>query len=385
MSILLFILALLLFSGLILAHEWGHFIFARRNGVKVEEFALFFGPALYRHKTKAGWTFRINLFPLGGYVKLFGEHDTDTEKGSFGAASLWAKTKIMGAGVVINIILGAILLMITAWVGMPQLVPNQYTVKSDTKVVRSEVILSYIEPGSPAAKAGLRAEDNVTAIGAAQIKSPDALKAATKRYGGQKVTINYERQGKERSTQATLLTKAAVDASLKTNNPKGQLGVIPTAYTLQRSTWSAPVVAVGLTGQFTVLTFQGLGHALAGVGSIIAGGVTGNSTARTNGQTTASGQVSGTVGIVVILKDGSLLGYQFILFVMAVISLTLGIMNLLPIPALDGGRLWLTLFMRGILKRPISPRREELINAGGILFLLALFALITVVDIKRFF
>jgi len=365
---------------------------ARRNGVVAEEFGIFFPPRLWkkRIKSKKGdFNFTINLLPLGGFVKLKGEHDTDTEKGSYGAASLWAKTKIMAAGVVMNLIVGVVLLMVVAWVGMPQLVDNQFTVKSDTTVTKSEVILSFVEKDSPASKAGLKSADKITTIQGpngqvANIKNPNELKAATHRFGGEQVSIGYIRQGVTHTTKTTLLSNEAVAASLKTNTPKGQLGVVPSSYTLQRSTWSAPIVAVGLTGQFTKLTLQGLGHAVAGLGSIIAGTATGNTHARQNGQTAASEQVSGPVGIFVILQDGSLLGYQYMLFIIAIISLTLAIMNILPIPALDGGRLWLTLFTRGI-KRPLSPRREEIINATGFALLLGLIVLITVVDVHRFF
>ena len=384
MSVLLLILGILLFISLVVVHEWGHFIMARRNGVEVEEFGIFFPPRIFKHRTRGGWDFTINALPLGGFVKLKGEHDTDTAKGSYGAASVWAKTKIMAAGVVMNFVVGIVLLMIVSLIGMPQLVPNQFTVKSDTRITKSEVILSYIEPGSPAAKAGLKTTDRIESIGTAKVSTPEQLKAATKRFGGQTVPISYIRAGHEHATTTTLLSNQAVAASIKANKPKGQLGVVPQAYTLQRSTWSAPVVAIGLTGQFTALTFQGLGHAIGGLGSIIAGGVTGNTHARQNGQTSASSQVSGPVGIYFILQDGSLLGYQFILFIIAIISLTLAMMNILPIPALDGGRLWLTLITRG-LKRPLSPRREEIINGTGFAVLLALIVLITVVDVHRFF
>ena len=87
MSVTLLILGLILFIGLVVVHEFGHFIAARRNGVDVEEFGIFFPPTLFRRKTKGGWDFTINALPLGGFVKLKGEHDSDTEKGSFGAAS----------------------------------------------------------------------------------------------------------------------------------------------------------------------------------------------------------------------------------------------------------------------------------------------------------
>ncbi|HEY5442411.1 MAG TPA: site-2 protease family protein, partial [Candidatus Saccharimonadales bacterium] len=126
MSILLFIVGIVLFIGLVVTHEYGHFIVARRNGVEVEEFSIFFPPRLYKRKTKAGWLFSIGSIPAGGYVKLKGEHDSDTEPGTFGAASLWVKTKIMAAGVIVNLGTALVLFTILALIGMPQLVPNQF-------------------------------------------------------------------------------------------------------------------------------------------------------------------------------------------------------------------------------------------------------------------
>jgi regulator of sigma E protease len=389
MSILLLIVGLALFIGLVVIHEFGHFIMARRNGVTVEEFGIFFPPRLYKHKTKAGWLFTINLLPLGGFVKMKGEHDTDTKKGSFGAATLKAKTKIMAAGVVMNLLVAVFLLTILAWIGIPQLIPNQYTVAKDTQLISKKVLVTYIEPGSPAQKAGLQAEDEIDAISLAgyspvHITSASVLPSITKAFAGKTAYVYYTRAGHEQQVKVTFLTQKVVTASLKTSNPKGYLGVDPTQLTIQRSTWSAPIVAVGLTGQITGLTFEGLGHALGGLGSLIAGGVTGNKTARQNGQSSASSQVSGPVGIFVILRDGSELGYQYMLFIIAIISLTLAIMNILPIPALDGGRLWITLFTRAI-KKPLSPKREETINATGFAVLICLIILVTIVDVKRFF
>ena len=385
---LLLITGILLFIGLVVAHEWGHFIMARRNGVVVEEFGIFFPPRLLKRKMKGGWNFTINLLPLGGFVKLKGEHDSDTTKGSFGAASLLAKTKIMAAGVVVNLLIALILLTALAWLGMPKLIDNQFTVKSDTKVTQSEVIATIVDSGSPAAKAGLRSTDQLVAIGLPghlqSLHDATTLPKLTKEFAGQTVQIQYRHQGNLRTTTTKLLSATAVAASIKAGHQKGYLGIVPQAFTLSRSTWSAPVVAVGLAGQMTGLTFEGLGRAVAGVGSIAAGGLTHNTTARQNGQTTASSQVSGPVGIFIVLQDGSLLGYQFMLLIIAVISLTLGIMNILPVPALDGGRLWITLIAHAI-KKPLTARREELINASGFAFLLALIAVITFVDIKRFF
>jgi len=389
MSVLLLVVGVVLFIGLVVVHEYGHFIVSRRNGVEVEEFGIFFPPRLYKKKTKAGWIFSINALPLGGFVKLKGEHDSDTEPGTFGAASTWVKSKIMAAGVLMNLGVALVMLTILAVVGLPQLVPNQFTIKGDTQLVSRQVLIGYVEPGSPADRAGLQAEDEITDISLpgyspVGISSADKLPDITRNFAGKTVDVYYTRAGHEHQARLTLLGAKAVAASQKTNNPKGYLGISPTQLTIQNSTWSAPVVAVGLSAQVTALTFQGLGHALGGLGSLIAGAATGNHTARENGQTTATAQVAGPVGIFVLMKDGSLLGYQFMLFIIAIISLTLAIMNILPIPALDGGRLWIMLISR-LIKRPLSAQREEAINAAGFTLLIGLLVLITIVDVHRFF
>jgi regulator of sigma E protease len=387
MALLLLIVGLVLFIGLVVVHEFGHFIMARRNGVEVEEFGIFFPPRLYKHKTKNGWLFTINLLPLGGFVKMKGEHDSDTKKGSFGAATLGAKMKIMFAGVFMNLVTALILFTILAAVGMPKLLPNQYTVKQNTQLLSQRVIIGYVEPGSPAQKAGLKSRDEITAVSLpgyspVAVTSSTALPNTTKNFAGKKTIVYYIRNGQQQQVNVTFLSQKTVAASDKTSNPKGYLGISPEEITLQRSTWSAPIVAVGLTGQVTALTFQGLGHALGGLGSLIAGGVTGNTVARQHGQTSASSQVSGPVGIFEILQASSALGIQYVLFIIAVISLSLAIMNVLPIPALDGGRAWIMLFTR-LIKRPLSAKREETISMVGFMLLIVLVILVTIADVQR--
>jgi regulator of sigma E protease len=403
MSVLILIIGLLLFIGLVVVHEFGHFIVARRNNIEVEEFGIFFPPRLYSHKTKGGWLFTINLIPLGGFVRLKGEHDSDSEKGTFGAASLWIKSKIMGAGVAMNLLTALVMLTILALIGMPSVVPNQYTVKSDTKVSSAKVLVTDVESGSPAAKAGLKADDELVSLQPVggkvyPVNNSDALPNITKSLAGKKVIISYIRGGKTMSSETTLLATSVVNASQSKYNselkstkldcsnialPKAYLGISKTQYDLQKSTWSAPVTAAGISVQVTALTFQGLGHAIGGLGSLVAGFVTGNSTARSNGQCNATSEVAGPVHIFVILKDGSLLGWNFMLFIIAIISLTLAIMNILPIPALDGGKLWITLIAHAI-RKPLSAKREELINVIGFLILISLVILITIADVKRF-
>lgn len=410
MTVLLLILGIVLFIGLVVAHELGHFWAARRNGVEVEEFGIGFPPKAWGRKVGKGdkkFIFSLNWLPLGGFVRLKGEHDSDTEKGTFGAATTWAKTKIMAAGVGMNLLAAFVLLTILGWVGMPKLIDNQFTVASDTKVVRSEVLAGYVEPDSPAANAKrydgrvreaspLKPRDHINRITlfttsdtqedteVFAINGAKDLPQLTYKLAGEAVLIDIERDGKPMQLYTELRSTKEVEASEKNGQPKGYLGVGPTEYAMQRHTWSAPVVAAGVIKQFTVLTFQGLGKAVAGVGHIIAGAVTGNDVQRQQGQTAASSQVSGPVGIFVILKDGTLLGYQFVLMIIAVISLSLAIMNVLPIPALDGGKVFVTYISRLFNKR-VSEKAEDWIYGSSFLFLLALMGLITLVDVRRFF
>ncbi|MGH7141875.1 MAG: M50 family metallopeptidase [Candidatus Saccharimonadales bacterium] len=396
MSTILLIAGLILFLGLVVVHEFGHFIMARRGGVGVEEFGLGFPPRLFKKRTKNGWLFTVNLLPLGGFVKLKGEHDTDTEKGSFGAASVAVKTKIMAAGVTMNLIAAFVLLTLLALVGMPQLVNNQFTIKSDsTYVQRAQNYISVgsVESGSPAAKTGLKTNDTIMALGPVshlvEIKNINNLPTLTKRYAGQTVEVEYKQNnsGPIKYKIITLRSLAVVKAAQAAGKQIGYLGVsvdeTQTGLNLIRSTWSAPIVSAGLIKQFTVLTFEGLGKALEGLGSTIAGAVSGNTQARQAGLNQASSEVVGPVGIFFVFKDGSVLGYRFVLMIVAILSLVLAIMNILPIPALDGGRLWLILITRAI-KKPLSPHREEIINATGFVCLMLLVVLITFSDVKKF-
>lgn len=395
MQILLFIVGFLLFIGLVVIHEYGHFRAARKNGVEVEEFGIGFPPRAWGKKLKTGLLLSINWLPLGGFVKMKGEHDSDTRKGSFGAASLPAKTKILLAGVAMNFIAGVLLLTLLALIGMPKLLSqqtvgqDQFTVASDTTITRQEVTAGFVQPGSPADKLGLQPRDIITTITAGddsrQLKTTSQLQSATADFAGQRVSVSYQRGQDIYNRQTTLLSLQEVEASKDSDDPKGHLGIVPTQLEIRRSTWSAPIVALGFTKQLVELTFKGLGNALAGLGSAIAGAVTGNDTARERGQAEASSQVGGPVAIMAVLWGGGSLGINFMLMIIAIISLTLALMNALPIPALDGGRLAMTLFARGILKRPLSKIAEERLVGGSMLVLLALIALITIVDVKRFF
>lgn len=387
MGILYVVVGFVLLIVLIVAHEFGHFWVARRNGVIAEEFGIFFPPRLFKKRIKSkngDFDFCIGALPLGGYVKLLGEHDSDTKKGTFGAASTWAKTKIMAAGVIINLVIALVLLTVLALIGMPKLLPNQFTIKSDTKIVKSEVLADYVEPHSPAAAAGLKSTDRIIALGPVghveTLKQASELLGLTKKYAGQKVELVYSHNNQTE----TKLVALRSDSQIK-GTDEGHLGVavVPQTFTLQRSTWSAPIVAVGFSAQITKDTFVALGHAFGGLAGYISGSVSGNHAASHQDLSQARNQFASPVGLYVILKSSSVLGYQYLLTVIALISLTLAIINFLPIPAVDG-RVWILLASRAI-KKPLSARREELINATGMAIILVLGILLIISDVFKFF
>lgn len=397
MNVPLLVIGIVLFLGLVVVHEWGHFIAARRSGVGVEEFGIGMPPRLFGWRTKGGWLFSINLLPIGGFVRLQGEHDADIEPGSLGAASVPAKARIMVAGVAMNLLAAYVLITLLALVGLPQLVGNQFIVRQDAAYMqraRHYVAAGEVEAGSPAAKAGIQSGDELVAFGSVGRPQPLAndttLPQLTARYAGQTVALVIRPSGQQQTVTktVTLRGQTVVAAAAAAGRHEGYLGVsvyeAQSGVTIVRSTWSAPVVAAGVIGQYTALTFQGLGKALQGLGGIVAGFITHNTAERQAAQTQAASQVAGPVGIFFVFKYGSALGLRFILFIVAILSLTLAIMNILPIPALDGGRLWLMLITRA-LRRPLSPAREEAINAAGFAMLMVLIIVISVVDVRRFF
>ncbi len=154
------IIGIIALTILVVLHELGHALVARRHGVKVEEFGVGFPPAAYKKKLKKSFlgknvVFSVNWLPLGGFVKLQGEHDDDNQPGDYGKATFWQKTQILLAGVAVNWLSAVVLITILAWIGLPQMVANQFTVAGDTNTVNQPVTVASVEAGLPAEKAGL--------------------------------------------------------------------------------------------------------------------------------------------------------------------------------------------------------------------------------------
>lgn len=378
--VLSILIGLFLLVILVVVHELGHAIAARRNGVVVEEFGIGFPPKAWGKKLKNGILFTVNWLPLGGFVKLQGENDSANKKGDYGAASLWVKTKILLAGVFINWLTAAVIFTVLAITGMPQLVDDQFAVKGDTTEVREPVTLVAVSESSPASEAGLQPGDQIVRLNDQPASSPEALTNFTQTHKGEEVTITYSRNGQERSTEVKLRDAVA--------EGQGHLGVAPMQEVVTRSTWSAPIVGVATTAQFTWVTLQGLGSLVADVVTGLVSQLSTDEATRQAGSEKigeAGDQVAGPVGILgVIFPAAREAGFTTLMMLTAIISLTLAVMNALPIPALDGGRLFVTLLFRA-LKKPLTKEKEEKIHGTGFMVLMLLIMLITILDVGRFF
>lgn len=372
------ILGLFILVLLVVVHELGHAIVARRNGVVVEEFGIGFPPRAWGKKLKNGIEFTLNWLPLGGFVKLQGEHDSATGKGDYGAASFWAKTKILLAGVGINWLVAALLLTILALTGMPKVLPNQFTVPSDTTTQRGDVTIAVVADDYPAEKAGFKEGDEIQRFADKEVTSVQQLIDRTHEFRGKTVDVVFERNDEQLTKEVTLLDKE-----------KGSVFGAGLHQTEQlRSTWSAPIVGFGVTAQMTVVTLQGVGELLVNFVQGIFGKLSFNEQARESADkqlASVSENVAGPIGILgVLFPSVQQAGLTSIIFFTALISLTLAVMNVLPIPALDGGR-WFTMAIFRLIKKPLTKEREETIQGTGFLVLLGLILLVTISDIGKLF
>lgn len=374
------ILGLIILVILVVVHELGHAIAARRNGVVVEEFGIGFPPRAWAKKLKNGILFTLNWLPLGGFVKLQGEYDSADKKGDYGAASYGQKTKILLAGVMMNWVVAALLFTVLAWTGLPKILPNQFSVQGDTTVVTQPVEVATVSKGSPAEQAGLKVGDQIIRFAAESVATPTNLVEKTKEKQGETVVIIYSRGGVEYTTKATL--RSANDSK------QGYLGIGPSQREQIRATWSAPIVGVATTVHFTIVTLQGLGDLLVNTVHGIVMQLNPDKTAREQaGQElkAAGDSVAGPIGILgTIFPAASAAGPTQLLFLTAIISLTLAVMNILPIPALDGGR-WFVMTIFRLRKKPLTKEREEKIQGTGFMILMALVLIITVLDVAKLF
>lgn len=377
------IIGVIVLTILVVIHELGHGLVAKRHGVIVEEFGVGFPPKAWSKKVPNSIlgkdvVYSVNWLPLGGFVKLQGENDAASKKGDYGAVSFWKKTQILLAGVFMNWVTAAVLLSILAAVGIPNILKGQFYVPADAQIINQPVELVAVSSGLPADKAGLRQGDKILRFAGAPLDDADALANLAKQNAGQSVEVIYSRQNIEHTTKVKLRSD--------NNDRKGYLGASPSQLELIRASWSAPIVGVVTTAQMSWVTLQGLGDVLAnGVQGLVMKLSFNKQDQATANQklATVGDSVAGPVGIFgVIFPAAEKAGPTHVIMLAAIISLTLAVMNILPIPALDGGRWFVTGLFR-LMKKPLTKDLEEKIHGTGFMILMFLVLLVTIADIGK--
>lgn len=400
------IIGLLILMVLVVAHEFGHFIMARRNGVKVNEFGIGFPPRAIawvkkevevNGEKKLKWVripkdewekkqdsliFSINWLPIGGFCSLDGESAADKRKGTFGVASFWAKTKILFGGVIMNWLVAFVLLTVLALTGMPQFLDHQFYLCQDAQEIfdTKGIVVADVMADSPAAAAGFEKGDIIVKAGDTEVIMPTDVTEYGKANAGKEGKYVVDRNGETKE----------LTAKLNDEDAEYVLGVSMSGYGQRfiRSTWSAPIVGAGLTVQLTGETFRSLGELVWNLISGVARQFSFNGEVREAGRVdigTAGDSVSGPVGIIgVIFPAFAGAGAANLAFLTALISVSLACMNVLPIPALDGGR-WLLIAIYKLRKKELTKEKEEKIVSRAFMVLFGLIIIVTVLDVIRLF
>lgn len=348
-------LVIIVIGLLILVHEWGHFYSARRFGVRVEEFGFGFPPRLFS-KIKNGVRYSLNAFPFGGFVKIFGEHgEGEGEKSSFISRPAWQRFTILSAGVGMNVILAWIFFSAAAGIGVPQI--------TDSATGEAPVSIISIAPGSPAEQAGLHIGDRILEMRSEEIslriESEKDVQDFVHAYLGEEITLLVGR-GKE-------IKEIKAEPRFLFPEGEGPLGIALARLAIRRVPfYLAPVEGAKTLVRSIALTTVGLYSIVKDL--ILEGGT--------------RVAVSGPVGIFTFAADTRSLGTAFFLQFVGVLSVNLALLNFLPIPALDGGRI-LFLAIEKMRRKRIDPRVENVVHTMGFALLILLMIVVTYRDVVK--
>jgi len=331
------IAALLLFGVIILIHEFGHFIFAKKNGITVHEFSIGMGPKLFG-KEKNGTMYSIRILPIGGYVSMEGEDEESNKPGSFGTKSILQRASVIFAGPFFNLVLAVIFLIpVFIYMGSPT------------------TTLEILE-NTPAAKVNLQTGDIVKSVNGEEINSWNEFTKIISSSKGEELSIAVDRNNK--TVKVNVMPEKNEDGTY----------MIGVTYKKDRSIISAIKQSFIQTGQITIQMITFLKQMITGT---VPGGFTNS--------------VAGPVGVISIVSGAAKTGIMNLLYLGSIISLNLAIINLVPFPALDGGRL-LLLFIEWIRGgKKINPDKEAMINMIGFCALMAFMVFITYNDVTKLF
>ncbi len=360
LTALIFLLILML---LVLIHEAGHFFIAKWLGIKVEEFGFGFPPRAFSIK-KGETLYSINWLPIGGFVKLYGEdeagggkikpsaisHQLSADLGrAFFARPAWQRVLVVFAGVVMNFLLAVVIISYLYGV-------------TGVSVPGDKVSITGTSPSSPAQMAGLSKGDLIKSINGVSIKSAEELTVFTQKHLGEKLSLVIERNDKAQS----------VEIIPRKNYPAGQgpMGVsITTNVIIKKYPWyQAPVVGTIEAAKTSWMIAASLGKTVFDL--------------VTKAQVPQG--VAGPIGIAQLTGQFVQIGPIAVLSLISLLSLNLAILNVLPIPALDGGRLFFIL-IELVTRKKVNQKYENYAHALGMVVLLTLIAIITLHDIFRIF
>lgn len=325
--------AIVLFVLLIFPHELGHFIVAKAVGVKVNEFAFGMGPALFQRE-KGETLYSIRLIPIGGYCAMEGENEESDNPRSFNNKPGWAKISVLAAGAAMNVLISVLALTIIAGVAGS-----------------ATTTIDAVDKGSPAYAAGIETGDQIVRINDTEIKDWEQVGNAIA-SSPEQADVTVLRDNREVTME--VVPKQAEDGRY----------IIGITAEVSHNPGTALITGMESTWNMTVMMFQSLYMLISG--------------------DVPASDIAGPVGIVTMVSDTTNYGWYYFVSLVALMSINLAIINLLPFPALDGGRI-LFVFIRKITGKMISDDLEGKIHMIGMLLLFALMIFATWNDIARLF
>ncbi len=371
LTILIFVI---LIGLLVFVHELGHFLTAKRNGIRVDEFGFGFPPRLFgvvkddvTGKYRMVWgnkesqakrtVYSLNWIPLGGFVRIHGEDGlSKNDPESFAGKSAWVRTKVLGAGVMMNFLFAWFLISVVFMLGLPQPIdPEQSGMYPNAKIQ-----ILNIAKDSPAQAMGLQMGDEVVAINGERMTTLTMVSETILTHKGERIQIEVNRFGNNLTLSGTPRAEAPRN--------QGALGISFSETAVISYPWYEAIYRGGIATYDITLAI------LKAFGAMIVSLFGGEKTPL---------DVTGPVGIVYLTKQMSDLGFAYLLQFAALLSINLGIINVLPIPALDGGRI-LFILIEKLKGTPVSQRVEGMIHQVGFILLLLLMLLVTVRDFSQF-
>ena len=336
------LLAILLFCVMIFPHELGHFIAARRMGVKVIEFSFGMGPAIWK-KQGAETLYSIRLLPVGGYCAMEGEDEASSEPRAFANKKPWQKIVVLSAGSIMNIICAILIMaLIIGSMGF------------------TTTVLGEVAADMPAEAAGMMPGDKIIEIDGTAIEQWTDVSKAIQASGGEAMEVTFERDKEVKSVTMTPQLTEGTDAQ---GNPV-QSYVLGVTCKISHNPFMALVDGAQSTWNMVKMMFSALGQLFSGQAGV--------------------DELSGPVGMINMVSQTEEYGFWYYGFLTALICVNLAIINMLPLPALDGGRILFVIYTM-ITGKTVSEKVEGTVHMVGMALLLALMVFVTMNDITRIF